>query len=530
MIFAIPLGLDNDPTWGLKRTFIFLAGISIILTSVFYRDNNFIGQAFITYKGQLYLGAGILGLFVLLVYVWYVSIGTWTTWPNEMSYIDLQAAAFRHGHIDLEVTPDPNLLKLGQNEIYEPSNREGMDVLWDASLYNGKYYLYWGPAPALLLAIFKLIYSSEVGDKVVTFAFTAGTFIFLVLFLLELWKIHFNETPRWAVLLGIVFAGLVNPNLFILIEARIYEGAIMAGQFFIIGGLFWQYTGFNKLSVWRFALAGAFFAFAVGSRTTLFPSTVILTLILLIWAIKTQKQKAWTFILAFGIPLFIGGIMYAWYNYARFGSITEFGFRYQLTSYNLYESMGETYSPAYIIPNLYKSLFNSLETRVTFPYYFPTRWDGPAWLERDYPSFYLLLSESITGIFIASPFVFFAFLNLLNKDKDFRWILASITGTFLMAFLTMQIFFFTAMRYLLDFVPALALLSVIGFWQTLQTFKSNPTIRCYCANPTGIILAAYSIGMSLLVPISGRLEAYRVFNPDLLEQIKFTLNTLLNTK
>ena len=225
----------------------------------------------------------------------------------------------------------------------------------------------------LLLTLVKFFYTSEVGDKSITFVFTAGVFIFTVLLLLQLWRNHFNTTPRWAVLLGIAIAGLINPILFILLEARIYEGAIMAGQFFMIGGLFYLHQGFIKSSKWQFVLAGAFFTFAVGSRTTLFPSTALISIILLLWSIKTKKQKAWSYILAFGTPLFIGGVMYASYNYTRFGSITEFGLRYQLTSYNLYQSMGDTYSPSYIAPNLYKTLFNTLEQRSTFPYYFPTR-------------------------------------------------------------------------------------------------------------------------------------------------------------
>ena len=529
MLFAIPLGLDNNSIWGCKRTLIFLTGLLIFLAAIYYREDNFIGKAFHTHSGQLYLAVGALSFFIILTYIWYISVGLWTIWPNEMSYFDLQATAFRHGQSNLEITPDPALLTLDNYELYEPGNREGMEVLWDATLYNGKYYLYWGPAPALLLAIVKFFYSLEIGDKPITFAFTAGIFIFAVLLIIRIWKVHFNEAPRWAVLLGVAFLGLVNPILFILLEARIYEGAIMAGQFFIVGGLFCLYTSFNKPSIWRLAFAGLFFALAVGSRTTLVPSVAILAFILMIWAFRTQKTKAWTYILAFGTPLFIGAVMYMSYNYARFGSITEFGFRYQLTSYNLYKSMGETYSPVYILPNLYKTLFNSVEQRITFPYYFPTRWDGPNWLEKDYPKFYLLLSESITGIFIASPFVIFAFLAALNKSKDFRWILLSITGAFFMAFATMQIFFFTAMRYLLDFIPALALLSVIGFWQGLKTFKTQPVIR-FAISISGIILGVYSISMSLLLPISGRLESYRVFNPGLLEKMTCVINTLFHIK
>ena len=43
---------------------------------------------------------------------------------------------------------------------------------WDASLYGGHYYLYWGPVPALLLAGWKTLFRvhARVGDQFVVFA------------------------------------------------------------------------------------------------------------------------------------------------------------------------------------------------------------------------------------------------------------------------------------------------------------------------------------------------------------------------
>ncbi len=168
---------------------------------------------------------------------------------------------------------------------------------------------------------------------------------------------------------------------------------------------------------------------------------------------------------------------YVSYNYARFDSFTEFGLTYQLTSYNLKESLGKTFSLAYIPPNLPKTLFNGLENRVEFPYIILSRWTGPDWLEGHYPDFYLLLAEAITGIFAASPFMVFAFLAWLNKDKNFRWVLISLAGSAFFVFLMLQVFFFTTMRYLLDLTPTLSILAVTGFWQGLAQLKNRPAAR-----------------------------------------------------
>lgn len=525
MLFADQLGLDNNPVWGARRLFIFVIGILILAISLFHRENNFIGRAFNTYIGQLYLAVGILSASIIIIYIWFVSIGLWTTWPNETSYYDLLATAFAHGQIALETQPDPALLTL--ENLYEPDNREGIPVLWDASLYKGKYYLYWGPTPALLLALVKPFYAQPVGDKPLTFVFITGTFIFMTLLILELWKKHYLGIPRWAVLLGIAFAGLVNPMLYILIEARIYEAAIISGQFFLIGGIYWLFTAFYRLSPTRLFLAGSFFALAVGSRTTLALPIMFLALTTLIWAIKSGQGRAFTLITAFALPLILGAIGYAWYNYARFDSVTEFGLRYQLTSYNLSASLDETFSLAYVPFNLYKTLFNPLEWRKTFPFLFPTRWAGPSWMQGNFQDFYLLLAEGITGIFVGSPFMVFGFLAGLNKDRNFRWILICLTGSSLLTFFALQIFFFTTMRYMLDLVPALSLLAVIGFWQGFSLLKTRPIARSSLA-VLGLVLCIYTIAISSVLPISGHLEAYKVFNPELLKKLTWAFNTIFN--
>lgn len=524
MLFANQLGLDDNPAWGIKRFGIFFIGLLILSISLFYRKHNFIGQAIHTSTGRVYLAVGMLSGFIIIVYIWFISIGLWTAWPNETSYYDLLATAFSRGHLAVDVQPDPALLAM--ENVYEPGNREGIPMLWDATLYKGKYYLYWGPSPALFLAIFKVFSEQEVGDKVITFVFTVGTFIFAALLILELWKRYFLETPPWAVFSAIAFVGLANPILYILIEARIYEAAIIAGQFFIVGGMYWLFKAFDHPSVLRLSLAGAFLALAVGSRTTLTFSVGFLALMALLWTFKTRRDKFFLYIIAFALPLVIGAMSYLWYNHARFDSFTEFGLTYQLTSYNLKESLGKTFSLAYIPPNLHKTLFNRLENRVEFPYIILSRWTGPDWLEGHYPDFYLLLAEAITGIFAASPFMAFSFLAWLNKDRSFRWILLSLAGSAFMVFLMLQVFFFTTMRYLLDLTPTLSILAVTGFWQGLAQLKNRPTARGIFSI-IAFALLLYTIGMALILPIIGHLEAYRVFNPALLEQITWRVNALI---
>lgn len=521
MVFANQFGLDNTPTWGGKRSLIFLIGVVVITVSLLYRKENFIGRVA---HSPLFM-AGLLSAGIITYYFWGVTIGTWRTWFHETSYYDLQATAFHGGQIALNIKPDPRLLEFKGFDVYEPENRAGIPILWDATLYHGNYYLYWGPAPALFLALIKFFYAEEVGDSVLTFAFLSGTFLFLVLLILALWKKHHAALPTWAALLAIAYAGLVNPMTYILFEPRIYEAAIIAAQFFLIGGTYFLLTAFDRPSAPRLALAGFFLTCAAASRTTLIPAIGFLALAALMWAVKTQRANAVKFSAAFAVPLLIGAMSYAAYNYTRFDSVLEFGLRYQITSYNLYKDLDKTFSLAYIPPNLYKNLFNPFELRDTFPYIFPTRWLGPRWLEEGYPTFYLLLAESITGIFVGSPFMFFAFVNVTRRkaDESTRWILAALTGSALLSFFMLQAFFFTTMRYLLDLIPTLSLIAILGFWQGLDLLQHRRFEKFSYITLAGILFF-YGLILSFALSISAHFEQIRAVNPEMLKEWTMMFN------
>ncbi len=104
---------------------------------------------------KLTLQAGFALLFVLIIYVWFISIGPWRSRGHTSDYYSRLASSFLHGQLALEQKPDPALLALPNP--YDHKARKNVPVLGDASLYKGKYYLYFGPFPGLALAF---IYAS----------------------------------------------------------------------------------------------------------------------------------------------------------------------------------------------------------------------------------------------------------------------------------------------------------------------------------------------------------------------------------
>src|SRR5271170_7732742 len=65
---------------------------------------------------------------------------------------------FLHGHASLSVQPAPQLLALA--DPYDPA-QNGPWRLWDASLYHGKFYLYFGPTPVLLMFPWRVLTGHE---------------------------------------------------------------------------------------------------------------------------------------------------------------------------------------------------------------------------------------------------------------------------------------------------------------------------------------------------------------------------------
>ncbi|MDO9303018.1 MAG: hypothetical protein Q7T89_16640, partial [Anaerolineales bacterium] len=150
-----------------------------------------------------------------------------------------------------------------------------------------------------------------------------------------------------------------------------------------------------------------------------------------------------------------------------------------------------------------------------------TPWSGPVWFENYTPKIYDYFAEDITGILVSSPFLIFAVLAATCKQKNIRWITASLAGSSLLIFFTLLTFFYLTMRYLLDLVPALSLLALIGFWQGIHLLQTR-RIAKYLFAITGSGLWAYTIVVSFILCYSNNLHRIRIYNLELIQNITWT--------
>ena len=476
-------------------------------------------------------------LLVITAYIWFISFGSWVRWPaitNYDSYYNELASAFQHGSLSLEIKPGPALLAL--HDPYDPTARNSNNVPYpiDFSLYHGKFYLYFGPVPALFLLVVKLLSPDEIGDNYLAFVFVLGMFIFQSLLIIKIWKRFFKRIPIWMMSLCILLCGLISPVPWILSQSRVYEAASTGGQFFFLVGLYFVVIALDResVSVGQLAIAGISWVLAIGSRVTQIVPIGFVVVMVAFWVLRRSAQtklrsKAMLPLIAAGFPLVLGMAILGWYNWARFDSVFETGFYYELAGSFLQKYSHVLFSSLYLLPNLYNYLVMRPKINTIFPFLQPVAGYGAA-------KFYFIHLPQIyheggmTGLLFSAPFVLFAgipLVSLPSRKRDsndqadqendaffFKWLIISLFGSFLFGFAPIVMYFFVETRFLADFMPSLVLLSIIGFWQGHSFLISKPAIhKLYVA--VGIALMVTSIVVSILLAFSAHAAQFQEFNP-----------------
>lgn len=498
--------------------------------------NSAFGRCFAksSLSAQWALASGLF-LVVLLFYLWIVSVGRWDDWPNSSEYYDQLAEAFLHGQVHLLTKPDPALATL--EDPYDIDARSHIPYIWDVTYFDGKYFLYWGPVPALILMIIKSFTASVIGDQYLVFAFVLGSFFFSCLSIIALWRRLYKNRHWGNLLLPILVAGLATPMPWPLNRPAIYEAAIAAGQFFLIGGIYWAITAFDKPQgiTGRLSLAGVFWVLAVGSRATLLGAAIFLpaTLMWIILKRRLSDASGRTILsstLHLLLPLLLGAALLAWYNHMRFGSFFETGHRYVLTYANLHRDYDQAFSSKYLLSNLYNYALNPYRTLPVFPFIKP-RW-GVALRAT---AFYY--TEQVTGILPSIPYVIFSLMlialliqrwwrrwysessyanhAILSRRESFlQWIVIALTGAILLSLLPTLFFYSPSMRYLADWIPMVIILATLGIWEISRSFKGFWSILIWLA----IAAAAWlSIRTGILLSISGSELRFEKLNPELFQ-------------
>lgn len=277
--------------------------------------------------------AALAVLAVLASYVHFGSRGTWSfarvPWQRteglsftERYYAGL-AEAFRRGQLHLPYEVDPRWQQVANPYDYASRAAHGLAwEMWDASLYGGRFYLYFSPVPAVVFYIpFHILARGYPPDALAAVVFAAWSFLACVLFARRALASRRTHVPFavWVLLIGVA-----NVLPYTLRSVRAYEVAVTAGMAmtasFACALQRWTETRAPRHAVWM----GVWLALAIATRPNL--AVLLLLFALVLWSARRIGAA-----LPALVPLAIVALALGTYNQQRFGNPLELGLGYQIS-------------------------------------------------------------------------------------------------------------------------------------------------------------------------------------------------------
>ena len=430
--------------------------------------------------------------------------------PNRTDFHNLIATGLVHRRSDLTVKPPRELLRL--KDPYEPTANSQLVIghgLIDLSLYKGKLYAYFGPAPAILLFIpFRALRVGDLSPALAGLVFSILGFAFSVLLFKRLTRYFFGSIPLWIECFSILALGLAVPVPFIIYAGRGYEVAIACGYFLLFAGLYCLASGLlssgRRASV-LLAVGSAALAFAVAARPDLLLAVFFVAIaVSIVWrSSRYEGRDRIIRVAALVAPYVVIGILIATYNVIRFDSVTEFGTGYQLMAYNPRKLA--YYQLWYIPHGLYYYLLAPARFLGTYPYVFLLKF-VPYYKAQSNDVYPI---EPVAGVFTNMPLIGLGLVMALTQMRGLARrcrpaLLAIASGLLVAAALLMSISFAfrgATMRYTLDFGPLL-LLSGLLAWVFWSIGRAPRGVRFWLVQSAWVMALAVSVLFNLAITLT----------------------------
>jgi hypothetical protein len=431
---------------------------------------------------------------VLLVYVFFATQGRWRLRPDDpqrVSY-DMPGDALLAAHTYLPIEPKRELLAMP--DPLDPAHAKL--TLEDASLYGGRYYLYFGPTPALVHAAWRSVTGHRCYASVTGLIYGFGTYLLLCWLTSRLatvlWPVHCFTRTLPLLYLGIGLGG-IQP----LLEARpsIYHEALLAGSFFVLLG-YRALLGGNvneAPSVIRAALGGFLLAVAFAARYSLAPYVMAAGVAMLALSYPRKddlRRRGLGRLVAFAAPIALVAICLGVYNTVRFERPWRMGGQYQLT-----DVVGgrQRVDPSCFGRNV-RAYFTYWPGFIPF---YPYLLDQDVYELEGEPRW--IREGSFAALPLICPLLPLTLLGVWTAARRLRgaaraMILALRAGG-LAAMMLILCLGWAAMRYVQDFLPALWPFAAIG---VLAVASRRPVLRAVIA----LIAAGLSVPVGMALAVS----------------------------
>jgi hypothetical protein len=446
--------------------------------------------------------------------------------PSSSGYYNLLMRGFTKGHLSLDLPADPLLAKMSNPS--DPAER-GEHGLHDASYYKGRYYLYFGAAPVILLFLpFHLLTHAYIDESLAVVFFAFVGLIWSVCLLLAVRRRYFPTVSQFATLGCVMALGLANMMPLLLRRADVWEVPITCGYDCLMAGFFGLFQALHgsRRAAWL-AFASASFGMAVASRPTyLFGCGAVLVPII---AYRLERRgdppDAWDrgyrrLVMAGVYPLAGIGLLMAAYNELRFGSPFDFGFRHLMNGEPVWKE--DLFALRFFWYNFRVYAFAPAHWVPYFPYASVAKLPvSPAGH---------LGSEDPFGVLPNIPFVLLSGIALVLSVREAPWARGLRNFSLAVAIaaigtgLATSSFGGAINRYEVDFVPSLVVLACLGWFALVGTIGPRPTARRLVVAAVAVLLA-FSVAFNVLASF-GHNQLLRVEHPALYRRIAHRWNRI----
>lgn len=293
------------------------------------------------YRKQILITAIVMALCILWGYYWSSShmLLNEASKPHHQQYKEL-ARTIKSGNVALPVTPSEELLKVNNpyDTIYLQAN--GIEYLADYAFYNGKYYVYFGITPELLIYLpFHLLTGKDFPNHAAAFLFYALFVVGVFMFLKELIRKYFANISLSEYLIIAASFSTCAPVAYLYFTADLYSVPVLGAFGLTAIGLYFfiraTLTEGVKLRRVLYVLGAFSMALVAGCR----PQMLIYSLLLVPVLFETVFIKRELFskksildTILICLPYLLVAILVMAYNNMRFGSAFDFGATYSLTN------------------------------------------------------------------------------------------------------------------------------------------------------------------------------------------------------
>jgi len=427
------------------------------------------------------------------------------------AYVDV-AHAFLQGKVSVVTDPGPRFDSI--KNPYDPVQREqmGAPYPWDYSYYRapdqkaGHFYLYFQPGPVLLFYLPQYFLTGAFpSQRWVVFLASEIDLLFFVLFLRLLVRRYFPNTPLSLEVLLLFMFGLCNLNNLLQAAVGPYQVSICTGLTFAMGCFPFIILALEAVAyrwIWM-GLASLCAGFAFGCRPTNFFLFIILGgTWLFIWKKEGFRSRTRFVVetVALALPMLLCYAASAWYNYARFRNILEFGLTYQLNGGEAY--MYEQFSFKYVLDSIWCYFLQPWSPIHYFPF---VDIDGDDWYPFLYPDRMrmppsgLLPAFPILFIGLAWPFYIQAQSPLRRNHVGFIGLLLTLWSGIII--LVVSMFYAMMHRYAAEMMSPLLLLVSLTLLMRRQAspFRTWEKIILF-------LLFTYSFYLGIVYGLQGELR------------------------